>query len=110
MKLIYRGTTYNYDPDRVKTSRTFPRTDRSAYKLIYRGSTYRFDPTLAQSATDQPTSYELIYRGTTYQVHRNQAGAVTAIIDSTNLFKRKSLTTHSETPKLTGKHSESRSR
>jgi Domain of unknown function (DUF4278) len=110
MKLIYRGTTYNYDPDRVKACRSFPRTDRSAYKLIYRGSTYQFEPTISQLVNIKPTSYELIFRGTTYQVHRNQAGEVISIIHSTNLFKRKSLTTHPKMPTLANRHSESRSR
>jgi hypothetical protein len=75
MKLIYRGTTYNYDPDRVKTRHPFPRTG-STYKLIYRGSTYRFDPTRARLATVKPNRYKLIYRGSTYQMHQNEKGQV----------------------------------
>jgi Domain of unknown function (DUF4278) len=75
IKLIYRGTTYNYDPDLVSTN--FPtQSHKSAFNLIYRGSTYRFDPTLASPDPVISSSYKLIYRGCTYQVHRNEQGEV----------------------------------
>lgn len=76
IKLIYRGTTYNYNPDRVRTNSPLPHTRKSACNLIYRGSTYRFDSALAKPNSVKPSSYELIYRGSTYQVHRNQKGEV----------------------------------
>jgi hypothetical protein len=76
MKLIYRGTTYNYNPDRGRTSSPLPHADLSAYNLIYRGSTYRFDPTLAKPDIVKANSYELIYRGSTYQMHQNEKGQV----------------------------------
>jgi Domain of unknown function (DUF4278) len=74
MKLIYRGSTYNYDPARVQPRRPFPHPEQSAYKLIYRGNTYRFDPAIAKLASVKPDSYQLIYRGSTYQVNRNKVG------------------------------------
>jgi hypothetical protein len=74
IKLIYRGTTYNYDPDRVRTGSPLPHHRKSACNLIYRGCTYRFDPALAKPEPVKPSSYELIYRGSTYQVHRNEKG------------------------------------
>jgi hypothetical protein len=39
MKLIYRGTTYDYNPANVTARRPFQhtRTRDSAYELIYRG-------------------------------------------------------------------------
>jgi Domain of unknown function (DUF4278) len=76
IKLIYRGTTYNYDPDRARTNSPLPHTRKSACNLIYRGSAYRFDPALASHDSVKPSSYELIYRGSTYQVHRNEEGEV----------------------------------
>jgi hypothetical protein len=76
IKLIYRGTTYNYDPDRARTGTPLPHHRKSACNLIYRGSTYRFDPALASPDPVKPSSYELIYRGCTYQVHRNEKGEV----------------------------------
>jgi hypothetical protein len=76
IKLIYRGTTYNYDPDRARANSPLPHTCKSACNLIYRGSAYRFDPALASPDPVKPSSYELIYRGSTYQVHRNEKGEV----------------------------------
>jgi Domain of unknown function (DUF4278) len=76
IKLIYRGTTYNYDPDCVRTGSPLPHYRKSACNLIYRGCTYRFDPALASPNPVKASSYELIYRGCTYQVHRNQKGEV----------------------------------
>lgn len=74
MKLIYRGSTYEYDPTQPK------RTDsdrfenvREPFALTYRGSVYRLDPHQEPApATYQPRSaYQLIYRGSTYQVQPN---------------------------------------
>jgi hypothetical protein len=76
IKLIYRGTTYNYDPDLVRANFPLPHSRKSAGNLIYRGSAYRFDPALAKPNSVTPSSYELIYRGSTYQVHRNEKGEV----------------------------------
>jgi hypothetical protein len=76
IKLIYRGATYNYDPDRVRTNSPLPYTRKSACNLIYRGSTYRFDPALTRPECLKPSIYELIYRGSTYRVHRNEKGEV----------------------------------
>jgi Domain of unknown function (DUF4278) len=76
IKLIYRGTTYNYNPDRTRTNSPLPHTRKSACNLIYRGSAYRFDPAFAKPNSVTPSSYELIYRGSTYQVHRNEKGEV----------------------------------
>jgi hypothetical protein len=90
MNLIYRGATYNYDPEQAR--RPTQPTRQSTYDLIYRGNTYRFDPTLAQPAVVKPSSYDLIYRGNTYQVNRNGAGEMTAISCSTNFFKHKAVT------------------
>jgi Domain of unknown function (DUF4278) len=72
MKLIYRGSTYNYNPAQVKPRRPFPHPEQSAYELIYRGNTYRFDPAIAELASVKPDSYQLIYRGSTYQVNRSK--------------------------------------
>jgi hypothetical protein len=76
IKLIYRGITYNYDPDRVRANSPLPHARKFARNLIYRGVTYRFDPALAKPDAVKPCSYELIYRGSTYRVHRNDKGEV----------------------------------
>lgn len=76
IKLIYRGTTYDYDADRVRTNSPLPHSGKFARNLIYRGSTYRFDLALAKADSVKPCSYELIYRGSTYQVERNEKGEV----------------------------------
>jgi hypothetical protein len=109
MKLIYRGTTYNYDPIKAKNNSPVQRIDESAYKLIYRGSTYRFDPTTAKVAVVKPHSYELIYRGSTYLVNRNEAGKVTGVIHAAKTFQHKTLTNHSTISKIAEKHLEKQS-
>jgi hypothetical protein len=76
IKLIYRGTTYNYNPDRVRSGFPLPHHRKSACNLIYWGCTYRFDPALASPDSVKPSSCKLIYRGSTYQVHRNEKGEV----------------------------------
>jgi hypothetical protein len=102
MKLIYRGTTYDYDPAQAQADH---RTQRTApYDLIYRGSTYRFDLSNASIAMIEPRSYELMYRGNTYQVTRNKFAEMTAITCSTNFFQSQILKTHAATPKLDGQH------
>jgi YD repeat-containing protein len=82
MKLIYRGTTFNYDPAEREASRLVQPTFESPYELIYRGNTYRIDPTVIPETSVEPVVYELNYRGTTYQMHRNEQGRVTAITSS----------------------------
>jgi Domain of unknown function (DUF4278) len=76
IKLIYRGITYNYDPDRIRANSPLPHSHKSSCNLIYRGVTYRFDPAIAKPDSVKPCSYELIYRGSIYQVHRNEKGKV----------------------------------
>ncbi len=109
MKLIYRGTIYNYDPAKAKPTSSVQHNNKSACKLIYRGSTYRFDPTIAKLAVVKPNSYELIYRGSTYLVTRNEAGQVTAITYSVSDFRRKPLTNHSTISRIADKHLEKQS-
>jgi hypothetical protein len=99
MKLIYRGSTYNYDPAQVKPRRPFPHPEQSAYELIYRGNTYRFDPAIAELASVKPDSYQLIYRGSTYQVHRNKVGGVVPI--SSHTLKQKSPLCRAAIPQTT---------
>lgn len=84
MKLIYRGTTYDYGPAQAKTDHRPQRT--APYELSYRGIRYRVDPMIAESAAITPRSYELIYRGNTYQVTRNEFGEMTSITCSTRFL------------------------
>lgn len=68
MKLIYRGTSYNYNPDKTP-GRPFQqvREAGSAYNLEYRGINYHVDPNAKYSkVVVRPAAYELIFRGITY--------------------------------------------
>jgi Domain of unknown function (DUF4278) len=100
MKLIYRGSTYNYDPAQVKPRRPFPHPEQSAYELIYRGNTYRFNPAIAELASVKPDSYQLIYRGSTYQVNRSKIGEA-VVIASPHTLKQKSSTCRAAIPQTT---------
>ncbi|MES1026582.1 DUF4278 domain-containing protein [Gloeocapsa sp. BRSZ] len=94
MELIYRGTTYDYNPNKAP-GRPFEQVREAgpAYNLTYRGVTYRVDPNVKQSeAPVRPAAYELIYRGVTYCVNRNEQGEVTAITSSTSPSKKRTLT------------------
>jgi Domain of unknown function (DUF4278) len=97
MKLIYRGSTYNYDPAQVKPRRLFPHPEQSAYELIYRGNTYRFNPAIAELASVKPDSYQLIYRGSIYQVNRSKVGGVV----QTHTLKQKSSMCRAAIPQTT---------
>lgn len=95
MKLIYRGTSYEYNPEQSRAGNT-GRPARPAhlsqepYTLIYRGVTMRVDPKAASAQVPvMPTTYELIYRGTTYQVSRDSQGVATAVTPSTRAARTK---------------------
>lgn len=83
MKLIYRGTTFDYDPSSTP-SRPFQKSSRprEPYNLMYRGVTYRVDPNAMTKADAKPAVYELSYCGVTYKVNRNEQGEVKAITSS----------------------------
>lgn len=81
MKLIYRGTTYDRNPDKTP-GRPFQqvRGNGPAYNLTYRGVTYRVDPNSKSAEVPiVPAAYKLIYRGITYFVN-STAREVTAVI------------------------------
>jgi hypothetical protein len=84
MQLIYRGTTFNYDPAQRAAQRLVQRTSGAPYELKYRGCTYRIDPMAIKETSVEPVVYELIYRSMTYQVHRNEQGKITAMTSSAN--------------------------
>jgi hypothetical protein len=73
MKLIYRGTSFDYNPGRVPGGNLGQPTrphhvSPFPYTLIYRGQTLHVDPT--QSIEEVlHRSYELIYRGVRYQTN-----------------------------------------
>jgi hypothetical protein len=91
MQLIYRGTTFNYDPTERTARRLDKHISRAPYELIYRGTIYRIDPTAIPEISLKPRDYELNYRGTTYQMHRNEQGEVTAIDFSINAPTHRTL-------------------
>jgi Domain of unknown function (DUF4278) len=91
MQLIYRGTTFNYDPAERAVSRPAQRTFEAPYELIYRGNTYQIDPTVILETAVEPVVYELNYRGTTYQMHRDEKGKVTAIASSAHSSQHRTL-------------------
>jgi Domain of unknown function (DUF4278) len=97
MKLIYRGTTYDYDPAQAKTDHRPQRT--TPYELIYRSNRHYVDPSKVNAAIT-PRSYELMYRGNTYQVSRNASGEMTNITCSTKFFQPQTRTTQTATPKV----------
>jgi hypothetical protein len=71
MKLIYRGTTFDYIPKDRASSVEQP--TREAYELSYRGRRYFIDP---QSPSEEVSaSYTLCYRGITYLVDRAVDGS-----------------------------------
>jgi Domain of unknown function (DUF4278) len=74
MKLIYRGTSFDYNPSRDDgTNIGRPARPHHAsstpYTLIYRGQTLHIDPTQSTEEAALPRSYELIYRGERYQMN-----------------------------------------
>jgi hypothetical protein len=104
MKLIYRGTTFNYDPANINAHRPVKPTFESAYELIYRGHTYRVEPTAIKQPSVKPTEYELMYRGITYQVKRNEQGEVISMTSCANYSKHKT-SINPATQKATGEYS-----
>jgi Domain of unknown function (DUF4278) len=102
MQLIYRGTTYDYDPAQAKVDHRPQRT--APYELSYRGNRYRIDPMIAESAATTPRSYELMYRGNTYQVTRNEFGETTAITCATKFLQPQTLKPHAAIPKVADQH------
>lgn len=93
MKLIYRGLTYDYNPAKRATRRSFGRThvSQTPYELIYRGNRYRVDPKAIAKPCIQPVTYQLIYRGINYWVHRDKQGKVTVITPISQPFKKDRL-------------------
>ncbi|HEY9662059.1 MAG TPA: DUF4278 domain-containing protein [Allocoleopsis sp.] len=108
MQLIYRGTTFNYNPAHIharpSVQRNSVQRSGAAYELIYRGNTYRVDPTVATTTPAKPMEYQLIYRGSTYRVNRDEQGEV-AIVPANTAPKHKPLTTSSAMQKTAGKYS-----
>jgi hypothetical protein len=86
MKLIYRATSFEYNPNQSRLGNTGrpvrpAQLSQSPYTLIYRGLTIHVDPKVpAAKAPALPPTYDLIYRGTTYHVTRDDQGVVTAVI------------------------------
>ena len=73
MRLIYRATTYERNPDQAP-GRPFQQVRESgpAYNLTYRGVTYRIDPNAKPTEVPvPPATYNLIYRGVTYASESN---------------------------------------
>ena len=75
MKLIYRGTTYDYNTLKA-SSRSTRRT--TPYTLSYRGVSYQVQPNTS-TASVETTTRQLIYRGSTYQVTRTVPVAPSSI-------------------------------
>jgi hypothetical protein len=98
MQLIYRGTTFNYDPSQSAVRNSSQQTHQftAPYSLIYRGMTYKVDPNAkGEKISQQSRMYELIYRGMKYSVNRNEQGEVIAITATAIASKQQQpLTTH----------------
>lgn len=68
MKLIYRGSTYDYNCLKA-ASRAVQR--ETPYTLYYRGDTYQVTPkSKTDAAPVQTVTHQLIYRGNTHWVTR----------------------------------------
>lgn len=84
MKLIYRATSYDYDPTQSRpgnTGRPVRAAHRSQepYTLIYRGLALHVDPNATPVPVPAtPATYDLIYRGLNYHVNRDAQGVATA--------------------------------
>jgi Domain of unknown function (DUF4278) len=73
MKLIYRGTSYDYTPgenagDNIGRPTRPHHASAAPYTLIYRGQTLHVDPTQT-AEVPLPRTYNLTYRGEKYQMH-----------------------------------------
>ncbi|WP_421659186.1 DUF4278 domain-containing protein [Leptothermofonsia sp. ETS-13] len=72
MKLIYRGVTYDYTPDRAQTqaaAETVAHEAHRTYNLRYRGATYALNP---EETTRQSIFHpiaRLMYRGAAYSLN-----------------------------------------
>lgn len=85
MKLIYRGTTYDYNSSNPGRPFQQIRGNGSAYNLTYRGISYRIDPnTKSAEVPIVPATYKLSYRGITYLVNRNTQGKISAVAQLEN--------------------------
>ncbi len=80
MQLIYRGTTYNRNPNKAP-GLPFQQVRESgaAYNLSYLGLTYCIDPNALPAEVPIPATYNLIYRGITYIVNSTAHGEVTLV-------------------------------
>lgn len=68
MKLVYRGVSYDYDPQaqrNVKPSHKF----QPAYTLLYRGAVYTVDPSIESQQRFVNPIADLIYRGVAYSLN-----------------------------------------
>jgi hypothetical protein len=87
MKLIYRGTTYGYNPEAQESSKE--RETKEAYELSYRGRQYWIDP---QSPSEDASGfYPLRYRGITYLVNRPENGVMSITSYSGEIPEQMSL-------------------
>jgi hypothetical protein len=72
MKLIYRGTSFDYTPGENAGNTGRPTRPHHAsaapYALLYRGQTLHVDPTQTVEVP-LPRAYDLIYRGEKYQMN-----------------------------------------
>jgi 2-(1,2-epoxy-1,2-dihydrophenyl)acetyl-CoA isomerase len=77
MKLIYRGTTYEYNPCTTPRRPFQPASNSQTYSLNYRGVSYRVEPKVNSGEHSvTPATYNLNYRGITYTVNKTPQGEV----------------------------------
>jgi hypothetical protein len=77
MKLLCRGTTYDYTPTEIANHpNQQKRQPGLIHRLIYRGFTYQLDSNPQTPKPDhKPTTYQLTCRGIRYVVIRTAEGA-----------------------------------
>ncbi|OLP15532.1 hypothetical protein BST81_25610 [Leptolyngbya sp. 'hensonii'] len=98
MKLIYRGTVYEYDLSEPKAVNPdlFP---QAPYTLTYRGVNIQIDPKAPSHQPPAPAECDLIYRGVSYHVSRNTQGAVTTTVKPASKAAAKPVSVPSTLPK-----------
>ena len=71
MKLLYRGTSYDYNPhlSNQRISWGAAPLVKPSYSLTYRGHAYLVDPNVDMSQPVAAFSSDLIYRGVAYQLN-----------------------------------------
>ena len=89
MKLLYRGTSYDYNPhlSNERISWSIEPVVKPTYSLTYRGQAYLVNPNLENQPAATPSSAQLIYRGAAYQLNGETASDAKVAIHNQRVAK-----------------------